>query len=262
VIVRRLLKDILRSRLGDATVRASQFLPFARFVLNSTYDPKTGFHVGSGDMRRDWDARARRNAQFFIAVDHAESAESFDSSGQRHLELMLQDLPWKPTWKALEIGCGVGRILKRLSKHISEVHGIDISEEMVRQARVNLVKEQNASVSLTAGDLREFASESFDFVYSYRVFQHIPERYAVERYIQEAARVLKHGGWLRFQLCTSQNEGARTKSGGTWFGVLFRDDDIDELVSPHGLRLETVQNEIGDAAQSLWDYRVVTCIRT
>ena len=45
-------------------------------------------------------------------------------------------------------------------------------------------------------DLAAFADESFDLVYSYAVFQHIPSRDVVMQYLREARRVLKPGGLL------------------------------------------------------------------
>jgi SAM-dependent methyltransferase len=219
----------------------------------------SGFHVGTGDMESDWDARARRNSRFFIAVDDAGGLQSFDASGERHVELLLRGVPWRCTWRALEIGCGIGRILKPLSRRLESASGVDISEEMIRQANLNLSNVSNVHVTQTRGDLAAFDSETFDFVYSYRVFQHISERAAIEMYVQEAARVLKRGGYFRFQLCTSVNAGGRSTSGGTWFGVLFRPEDIPLLVKSAGLTLISVETEQGDGPQSLWRYQLVTC---
>ena len=37
--------------------------------------------------------------------------------------------------RALEIGCGPGRLMKPLSRNFGEIHGVDVSDEMVRLAR-------------------------------------------------------------------------------------------------------------------------------
>jgi len=212
-------------------------------------------------MGQDWDARARKNARFFIAVDDAESLEQFDGSGERHLELMLRDIPWNATWQALEIGCGIGRLLKPLSQRIAKVHGVDISQEMLHQAQENLTSQANVQLTHSQTDLQAFQADLFDFVYSYRVFQHISERAAIDRYIHESARVLKPGGWFRFQVCTSEDVGRRATNAGTWFGVRFHEDEIPALVESAGFTLLSVAPEEGAQSQALWDNRIVTCRR-
>jgi SAM-dependent methyltransferase len=72
-----------------------------------------------------------------------------------------------------------------------------------------------------------FADNSFDFVYSYIVFQHIPNRDVVLNYLSEARRVLKPGGILRCQLrgtppLDSEMEGAPT----TWTGCHVSGEEV------------------------------------
>ena len=103
-------------------------------------------------------------------------------------------------WRALEIGCGPGRLMKPLSRHFGEIHGVDVSDEMIRLARERLADIPHAHVHATNGaSLAQFADESFDFVYSYAVFQHIPSRDVVLEYMREIRRVLKPGGFFRGQ---------------------------------------------------------------
>jgi 2-polyprenyl-3-methyl-5-hydroxy-6-metoxy-1,4-benzoquinol methylase len=41
-------------------------------------------------------------------------------------------------WRALEIGCGLGRLMRPMSRHFLEIHGAGVSGELIRQARENL----------------------------------------------------------------------------------------------------------------------------
>ena len=68
----------------------------------------------------------------------------------------------------------------------------------------------------TLDDLANFADSSIDLVYSFAVFQHVPDPALVYRYIAEAFRVLKPGG-----LFTAQFNGIpRPKEEhNTWAGV-------------------------------------------
>jgi hypothetical protein len=87
--------------------------------------------------------------------------------------------------------------MRALSGRFDEIHGVDVSSEMIRLARRRLRDVNNAFFHPSNGtDLAGFEDASFDFVYSYAVFQHIPEREIIFRYLEEAVRVLKPGGLL------------------------------------------------------------------
>lgn len=174
-------------------------------------------------MRSDWNQRAREDGKYYAAFGRRDQAdEDFFSSAfaiTHGLECELKRLPATETRRrrALEIGCGPGRLMRALSPHFGEIHGVDISDEMVRLAQEKLRDIPHAQAHHTAGsDLAAFADESFDFVYSYAVFQHLPQRGLILQYLCEARRVLKTGGLLWFQA-----NGLPTTSAvyDTWNGV-------------------------------------------
>ncbi len=181
-------------------------------------------------MRRDWDRRARKNAQHFISCSHAETEKEFWASGQNELEsLVLHNVTLAPQARVAEIGCGVGRLLRPLAKLAREVSGVDISVEMIERARVALADLPNVSVSATRGRLDSFGRASLDFVFSFIVFQHIPSKEAVARYIREAGRVLKGQGVFRFQV--DGRSRRKLSRMDTWLGVWYEPAEISrELV--------------------------------
>src|SRR5690349_9298464 len=105
-------------------------------------------------MRRDWDQRAKENAKYYVATGKEDwSDEEFYRTGELTLEQqILNDLgnicqgKAPKQMKVLEIGCGAGRITRALAAYFGEVYAVDISVEMVRQARTALREFPNAHV--------------------------------------------------------------------------------------------------------------------
>jgi ubiquinone/menaquinone biosynthesis C-methylase UbiE len=114
---------------------------------------------------------------------------------------------------------------------------VDISGEMIRLGREALADLPNIQLHQTAGDLSMFEDASFDFVYSVLVFRHISRADAVQRYIEEAARVLVSGGIFRFEVALGEKASTRMEGGGTWFGVIFREADVRAMLDAAGFDL-------------------------
>lgn len=98
---------------------------------------------------------------------------------------------------ALEIGCGIGRLMVPLCSRLRSVVGTDVSPGMVSAATRRLEGFSNASVQLTTGqDLSEFGSGSMDLIYSVDTFPYLVlcGHALVERQFREIRRVLRPGG--------------------------------------------------------------------
>jgi len=154
----------------------------------------------TSQMRTDWDKKAQDNPRYFICTPHWKSEEEFDESGRETASMILGDLKLGYESRALEIGCGIGRVLKHVAPLFAEVHGIDISEEMIVLGKNRLSDFSNVCLHLGDGaTLNPLSSGYFDFVYSVLAFQHMPAS-VVKNYLRECHRVLKPGGELHFQL--------------------------------------------------------------
>ena len=200
-------------------------------------------------MRADWNDRAREDANYYVAFGRRgqDDPEFFSTAAEvlPVLEGELKRLAARAA--ALEIGCGPGRLLRPMSRHFGEIHGVDVSDEMVRLARERLADVANARVHATSGaDLAPFAAETFDFVYSYAVFQHIPSREVVFRYLEETRRVLKPGGVLRCQINGLPQTAARYT---TWDGVRIAAAEVAEFARAHDFQLLGIE---GVLTQYMW----------
>jgi ubiquinone/menaquinone biosynthesis C-methylase UbiE len=113
--------------------------------------------------------------------------------------------------KALDFGCGVGRLTQALCKYFEECHGVDIAASMIEKA-----KEFNKHggkclyhVNMAA-DLAMFQEGQFSFVCSDMVLQHMEPRYSA-RYVAEFIRILAPGGLITFTLPTQRRGGGMTQ---------------------------------------------------
>ncbi len=88
--------------------------------------------------------------------------------------------------RVLDLGCGKGRIARRLEGYGARVVGLDLSMRMIAEA-VGLPRVRGSARALP------FADGAFDAVVAVEVFEHLGD---VDAAIAEACRVLKAGGRL------------------------------------------------------------------
>jgi len=208
-------------------------------------------------MRADWNRRARKDAHFYVAFGRRSQDEQEFLAGAAEVMSALQPefsrLPPSSSdaRSALEIGCGPGRLMRPMSRQFGEIHGVDISDEMVRLACDQLKDIPHAHVHVTPdSSLGMFADNSFDFVYSYIVFQHIPNRDVVLNYLSEARRVLKTGGILRCQLRgTPPLDSEMERESTTWTGCHFSGEEVAAFAREHRLQLVALS---GLQTQYMW----------
>ena len=159
-------------------------------------------------LGRAWDRFARENALGAILSTDGQFAswnvQEFLATGRADCANFIRNLdrirPGVPRTRALDFGCGVGRITRALADHFHEVVGVDAAASMIDQASALHSDCRNCQFVFNGqADLRAFPSRSFSVVYSRIVLQHIKPTVA-ERYIYELVRVLSPGGALMFQL--------------------------------------------------------------
>lgn len=202
-----------------------------------------------GAMRDDWNRRAEEDHKLHIATGHAHSDEEFRASGEKDLEESILDgISLSSEATALEIGCGVGRLLVPISERIAFAHGVDISEVMIAKSRDYCAQRPNVTTLRTDGTLKGFGDGSIDFVFSFIVFQHVPFRDAIETYIREAARILVPGGLLRFQVDGRWRERAEL-AADTYNGVVFSPGQVRSLVGQAGM---VILEEWGEETHYHW----------
>ena len=97
--------------------------------------------------------------------------------------------------RVLEIGFGGGELLKVLRDAGNDVYGIDVSESLVKEAKVQGF-ENTTHLDISDSPL-PYEEDFFDAVFAYEVFEHLTNPH---RMFYEVRRVLKAGSLLYFSV--------------------------------------------------------------
>lgn len=95
--------------------------------------------------------------------------------------------------KVLDIGCGVGDLMRLFSPTSELVAGLDVAEVNVHQARKNLLNDNIHNVIVLQGfaETLPFAEDTFDLIVMADVIEHIPE---IDVVFREVERILQPNG--------------------------------------------------------------------
>jgi len=127
-------------------------------------------------QRRDWDEIARLDPLWAILSDPAKrhggwDMEEFLATGQREIGAVLEsakrwDLPVRRE-RALDFGCGVGRLTRAMSSEFAVATGVDISGEMISLALAINADVRACSFEILGDEgVTAHPDGYFDFIYS------------------------------------------------------------------------------------------------
>lgn len=104
---------------------------------------------------------------------------------------LLKEIHALSSGKLLDVGCGNGNVLSALAKEDFHLYGIDLSENMVKEAK----KQLGSSAEIQVADAANlpYAKDSFDILVCNASFHHYPQPGKV---LQEMHRVMKKNSVL------------------------------------------------------------------
>ena len=157
---------------------------------------------------RNWNELGEDDPMWVVLTDPDKKGnrwgeEEFFATGRDEISSLFQRLEaagLSPgSGRALDFGCGVGRLTQALARTFGTVDGVDISASMIRHAEALNRAPQRARFHLNVrSDLSIFPAGQYDFICSMIALQHTPPRFQLS-YIADFARLLKPGGCACFQ---------------------------------------------------------------
>jgi SAM-dependent methyltransferase len=129
-------------------------------------------------------------------------AERFAQSPELHsdaqLGLLVEAAEPKPTDESLDVACGPGTVVVAFARHVHRAVGLDLTPEMLDQARALAAEHKLANVEWQLGDVYRlpFADGAFSIVTCRFAFHHLQNPSMA---FAEMARVCRPGG--RVVLC-------------------------------------------------------------
>jgi SAM-dependent methyltransferase len=139
---------------------------------------------------RTWRPFGRSDPYFAVLTHEAYRRENLDedararffASGEEHMAWVMDAARrmagerFRPR-RVLDFGCGVGRVLIPLARGADRAVGVDVSPEMLTEARANVSREGLGGVEMVpSDDTLSAVTGEFDLVHAFITFQHIPPR--------------------------------------------------------------------------------------
>jgi ubiquinone/menaquinone biosynthesis C-methylase UbiE len=211
--------------------------------------------VNLAGLQRNWDLLGRADPLWAILFDPAKRGnrwrpEEFFATGRQEVARLLADLERLGVrvrgGRALDFGCGAGRLTQALAEQFEQVDGVDIAPSMLALAERSNRHGRRCRYHLNASeDLALFGDATFDLACSLLVLQHVEPRYA-RGYLAELLRVLRPGGVLVVGLPSHPRRTLRgrlfallpNRVLNVWRRLRYRHRGVMEL---HGMRREQVE---------------------
>ncbi|HQZ82005.1 MAG TPA: class I SAM-dependent methyltransferase [Pyrinomonadaceae bacterium] len=159
------------------------------------------------DRKKVWEEYGAKDAYWaVVTLDEfrdtnldADAKDSFFRSGYEHIAGVWRAIEEKfgielRPQRALDYGCGVGRLLVPMSERCASVTGVDISENMLAETRRNLGERGAEGFRLLTDKAFMEDAGRYDFVHTFIVLQHIDPAIGY-KVIARMLEMLEPGGY-------------------------------------------------------------------
>lgn len=151
----------------------------------------------------------------------------FNKLEMHRLERVLHILP--PRQRILEVGCGTGRFMVKCLEAGHEVHGLDLSPQMLEECIKKTSNFKQANYYLAEGSKLPFKDNQFNFVYSIRTLNQVSlKSYALDM-VREMIRVCSNNGTMLIEFVNRWSVAL-----GRYRSVQLSINDIKSVVKKYG----------------------------
>lgn len=179
-------------------------------------------------------AERTEGSRAFFNAANPEAVQNLTSPGQTWQALAEGMIALLAGKRIVDLGCGNGRLARRLAASGNEVTGVDNSEEQIRLA-LSAQSDSPARPRFVLAPMEHtgLPDASFDLAVISQALHHASDPAAT---IREAHRLLAPGGRvLVLDLLAHEEDWMRSKFGDFWLG--FSEDDLKEWLAAAGFSL-------------------------
>ncbi len=214
----------------------------------------------SAKIKENWNPRKDYE---YVPGERATLPKQFEEFYQNH----------KTEWKdALDIGCGEGRFLIPMLQDGLNVTALDIANDRIERAKINLEKAKDVlkgNVQLVQGESKNLSfadNESVDYIFAKGTIHHNNWEGILQSF-KEVKRVLKSGGIFTFQARSTKDSALSHSEKISDVGVTaidfrdkidviehyFEEDELQQLAQENGFEIVVGPEErIKDDGNARW----------
>lgn len=192
---------------------------------------------------------AKEALQFYNKHAKIYAEHTSEKLMQFQLNHFISLLPKKA--KVLDLGCGAGRDSQYFKEDGFEVVGIDISDNMLKEAKVRA-----PDVTFKKMDMKklEFPDDYFDGVWIMATLHTVEKKDAMQS-LKEAARVLKKDGVL--YVAVKEGTGEIVKQNPKYgnvpkFYAYYQQPEMEDLIKQAGFTITKSTVELDSASSQTW----------
>jgi len=164
------------------------------------------------DIKKTWIDEPSQHPEMVSFLDWFDATSSIEETKEKSAadwEKLIVNFPGYAQLAkndCLEIGFGGGRLLVPASRDFKKVYGIDIHNSLKKTVEYLELNGVNNCELLHKDELKKIGDNSFDFIFSFIVFQHFDSSEEVNFYLSEIKRLLRPGGFCHIFYAKTQEE--------------------------------------------------------
>ena len=201
---------------------------------------------------------AHTKAQEQFAKRSRAYSKSSALSNEYNLKLIIELTAPSGTDRLLDVATGTGFLAFEFADHVSEVIGIDFTEEMLAIAKEHKTDTNIKNISFESADVESlpFDDNCFDLVSCRFALHHFLHP---EKAISEMTRVLKHGGKLVLSDITSSEDITKSEYQNEMETIRdpshvkhYRPSEIKQMLTNRGFEILHFEDWPADFAFDEW----------